>query len=135
MSILGSLSQGGGREELVCGHGATPGECSRSLYPASMVLIFFSWWVASQTWFRRGTRVNRSVARAFEFLADMEEDYDLSELPALPFVLSARLMVSIYCQEFGSWGEQENRWDLPASGDDERVVVESNWASCQAARA
>ena len=48
--------------------------------------------------------MNRSVARALEFLADMEEDYDLSELPALPFVLSARLMVSIYCQEFGSWG-------------------------------
>ena len=79
--------------------------------------------------------MNRSVARALEFLADMEEDYDLSELPALPFVLSARLMVSIYCQEFGSWGEQENRWDLPASGDDERVVVESNWASRRAARA
>ena len=71
--------------------------------------------------------MNRSVARALEFLADMEEDYDLSELPALPFVLSARLMVSIYCQEFGSWGEQENRWDPPASGDDERVVVEGNW--------
>ena len=79
--------------------------------------------------------MKRSVARALEFLVDMEEDYDLSELPALPFVLSARLMVSIYCQEFGSWGEQENRWDLPASGDDERVVVESNWASRRAARA
>ena len=79
--------------------------------------------------------MNRSVARALEFLADMEEDYDLSELPALPFVLSARLMVSIYCQEFGSWGEQENRWDPPVSGDDERVVVESDWASRRAARA
>ena len=80
--------------------------------------------MASQTWFRRGARVNHSVARALEFLADMEEDYDLSELPALPFVLSARLMVSIYCQEFGTWGEQENRWDLPASGDDERPARE-----------
>ena len=50
--------------------------------------------------------MNRSVARALEFLADIEEDYDLSELPALPFVLSARLMVSIYCQEFGSWGSR-----------------------------
>ena len=79
--------------------------------------------------------MNRSVARALEFLADMEEDYDLSELPALPFVLSARLMVSIYCQEFGSWEEQENQWDLPASGDDKRVVVERNWASRRATRA
>ena len=75
------------------------------------------------------------MARTLEFLADMEEDYDLSELPALPFVLSARLMMSIYCQEFGSWGEQENRWDLPASSNNERVVGERNWASRRATRA
>ena len=75
------------------------------------------------------------MARALEFLVDMEDDYDLSELPTLPFVLSAHLMVSIYCQEFGLWGEQENRWDLPASGDNERVVVERNWASRWATRA
>ena len=50
--------------------------------------------------------MNRSVARALEFLADMEEDYDLSELAALPFVLSARLMVSIYCQEFSCGGSR-----------------------------
>ena len=78
--------------------------------------------------------MNRSVARALEFLSDMEEDYDLSKLPALPFVLAAR-MVSIYCQEFRLWGEQENCWDLPVSGDDERVVVERNWASRWAMRA
>ena len=52
--------------------------------------------------------MNRSMAHALEFLSDMEEDYDLSELPALPFVLAACMMVSIYCQELGSWGEQEN---------------------------
>ena len=79
--------------------------------------------------------MNCSVACVLEFLADMEEDYDLSKLPALPFALLARMMVLVYCQEFGLWGEQENCWDLPASGDDKWVVVERNWASCQAARA
>ena len=63
--------------------------------------------------------MNHSVACVLEFLADMEEDYNLSELPTLPFVLSARMMVLVYCQEFWLWGEQENYWNLPVSGDDE----------------